>query len=135
MNALIDVNRIRRHAKQRNEVHELQFVMGKNTPISLQDAVVCFVAIHYSKVEWAVSVGVGVGEIQPPPKWNQFLLCSKSFGCVRRTDEVSLSGQRWGGVIAEVVMLKPVLLINGIKPNVVLIQGVKLDKETAVLEA
>ncbi len=66
--------------------------MGKDIPIGLQDLVVCFAAIYHNKVEWAVNVGVGVGEIQPPPRWNQFLFCSKSFGCVRRADEMSLSG-------------------------------------------
>jgi hypothetical protein len=66
-----------------------------------------------------MNVGVRVGEIQPPPKWNQFLFCSKSFGCVRRADEMSLSGQRQGGIIAKGVILKPVPLINGIKLDVI----------------
>jgi hypothetical protein len=93
--------------------------MGKDILIGLRDTVACFADIHHNKVEWAVNVGVGVGEIQPLPKWNQFMFCSKSFGCVRRTDEVSLSGQWWGNVIMNEVILKPVLLINGIKLNVI----------------
>jgi hypothetical protein len=50
-------------------------------------------------------------------------------------DEMRLCGQRWGGVITKGVILKPLPLINGIKPNVVVMQGVKLDREAAVLEA
>ncbi len=50
-------------------------------------------------------------------------------------DELSLSGQRQAGVIANGVILKSVPLIHGVKPNVFVMQGVKLDEETAVLEA
>jgi hypothetical protein len=101
----------------------------------LTDAVACFASLNDSKVERSVDESVAVCEIDPAVEWDQTVTLSMGLRRVGRSDEVGCGVRGRGGDIAGVVVLQPEMLICGIVPNVIVMEGEKFHKEAAVLEA
>ncbi len=102
----------------------------------MTDAVACFASLNDSKVERSVDESVAVCEIDPAAEWDQTVTLSMGLRRVGRSDEVGCGVRgRGSNNIAGVVVLQPEMLICGVVPNVIVMEGEEFHKEAAVLEA
>jgi hypothetical protein len=101
----------------------------------LTDAVTCFASLNDSKVKRSVDKSIAVCEIDPAAEWDQTVMLSMCLRRVGRSDEVGCGVRGRGGNIAGFVVLQPEMLICGVVPNVIVMEGEEFHEEAAVLEA
>ena len=108
---------------------------GEDVPVGLSNAVASPSPVDSGEVERAVQINVRMSEIEPPAERHEVTLCGEGFRCVGWANHMSHDGWCWCCDIAKWVVLKPVLLIRCILPDVLMMQNIKLDKKFTVLEA
>ncbi len=90
MGACVDVDRVGRNLNGRDWIVKHGNAGAKNAPIRLVDTVTTLATMNKSEVEGTVDVGILMGEIYIPTKWEEFVTQCVGFGGIGGADEMGV---------------------------------------------
>ena len=137
MNPGVDMNRVGREVEpwERVDKRGVRGEAREDVPIGLGHAVACLAAVDRGELKRAMKVGVGMGDIYPTMKRNEFGARRVAFGQVGGPDEVHRRQRCRCMNVARRMILKPVTLIDGIIADVRIVKDVEVHEETPILKA